>query len=154
MVFFTVQVLIQSYPTAKSQEKDPVTVKRLWIRAHRPSVGGLISMDTLHRKSTLISPMPLARTSYLILPLNTRITGYLTMVILQMLQESGSHTVWKQRQWLVKQRFLLIFTESIYSCWCQEGTDKYFQPKKLKKFTKAKAAHFSISHLLTGPQGL
>lgn len=50
-------------------------------------------MDMLHRKSALTSPMPLARASYLIPPLNTRITGYLTMVIFQMLQESGSHTV-------------------------------------------------------------
>lgn len=137
MVFFTVQVLVWSYPTAKSQEKDPITMKRLWIRAHCPNVGGLISMDTLHRKGAFISPMLLARTSYLIQPLNTWITGYLTMVIFQTLQESGSHTVWKQWQWPLKQRFLLlIFTESIYSCWWHEDDEKYFQLNSWKHLQK------------------
>lgn len=89
MVFFTVQVLLHSYPRAKSQEKDPVIIKRLWIRACCPSLCGLISREKLHRKSIPISPMLLARPPYLITPLNTRITGYLAMVMLQALKELG-----------------------------------------------------------------
>lgn len=52
-------------------------------------MGGLISRDTLHRKSARIFPMLLARPPYLIPPFNTRITSYSVMVILQALQESG-----------------------------------------------------------------
>lgn len=102
-VFFSVQALLHSYPRAKSQEKDPVIIKRLWIRACCPSMCGLISRDTPHRNTIPISPMLLARPPYLIPPLNTRITGYLAMVILQALQELGILHGVKQWQQSLKQ---------------------------------------------------
>lgn len=82
MVFFTVQVLLHSYPRAKFQEKDPVLIKRLLIIACCPSLCGLISREKLHRKRRSYFSHAAGQASISDNTLNTRITGYLAMVIL------------------------------------------------------------------------
>lgn len=154
MVFFTVQVLLHSYPRAKSQEKEPVIIKRLWIRAHCPSKCGLISRDRVHRKSARISPMLLARPPYLIPPLNTRITGYLAMVILQALQESGIRHGVKTVAMISETKVSSNLYWSIYSCRWQEGMTSKPNQKKIENIPKANKVLFSFSHTPREPQGL